>query len=193
MMCVFVATEPVGEAVPDCTVHQKHTSPGDHVPVSFTSTTAHCLSLWMAASLYIWISSMSKKFRKVGFFLQINQGLFLWSKKYQPDTLLQSVHAPLFMRYTIMVTRWGISEYLFLQIDCHWLGGGISSAGAVPQPKEVRLLTFFENACIIQYCMYVWRVHVYCVYVCIGRMWRGVWVLLRSNRPSYSTWWYCRS
>ena len=123
MMCVFVATEPVGEALPDCTVHQKHTSPGDHVPVSFTSTHNHnntlSFSLNGGVLVHIWISSMSKKFSKVGFFLQINQGLFLWSKKSRPDTLLQSVHAPLFMRYTIMVTRWGISEYLFFLAD--WL------------------------------------------------------------------------
>ena len=81
MMCVFVATEPVGEAVPDCAVHQKHTSPGDHVPVSFTSTHNHnntlSFSLNGGVLVHIWISSMSKKFRKVGFFLQINQGLFL--------------------------------------------------------------------------------------------------------------------
>ena len=60
-----------------------------------------------------------QKISQSGIFLQINHGLFLWSKKYQPDTLLQSVHAPLFMRYRIMVTRWGISEYLFFLAD--WL------------------------------------------------------------------------
>ena len=67
MMCVYIVIEPVGEAVSDCTVHQKHTSPGDHVPVStHLHNNTLSFSLNGAPCIYIWISSMSKNFRQSG-------------------------------------------------------------------------------------------------------------------------------